>query len=330
MQAMICMEFGPPERLVLGELPTPAFGLDEVMVETQIAGVSFADTLMIRNQHQNKHVVPFAPGMEVAGTVGAVGSEVTSFRTGQRVMALVYDGGYAELVAAKAEDLFEIPDEVSFEQAAAMGSIHLTSHAALRWEARIEAGERLLVLGAGSGVGLAAVGIAKAMGAWVIAAASSADKLTAARAQGADEVIEYSAEGLKERALSMTRGAGVDVVFDPVGGELHEDALASLDAGGRYLVIGFAGGAIPRIPANRLLVKNRAALGFVLMHYRRRRNALLRRSWGELMDMLTAGTLRPTVYSVRPLSKAPAAMRDLIERTTIGKTVLDVHADAEI
>ena len=320
MRAVVCTQYGPPEALAMGELPLPIAGKEQVGVQVAAAGVAFADTLMIRNLHQNKHALPFAPGMEVAGTVAA---DAGPWRAGQRVMALVFDGGHATNAVARIDDVFALPDSVGFPLAAALGSIHLTAHAALRWKARVEPGDTVLVLGAGSGVGLAAVGIGKALGARVIAAASSEAKLAAARAQGADELVDYAAGLSRDRILALTGGAGVDIVVDPVGGAMHEAALASLAWDGRYLILGFAAGGIPQLAANRLLVKNRSALGFVLMFYRQRRPELLRQSWDELMAMLADGRLRPEIPVPLPLDHGPAAMRALMDRAVTGRIALD-------
>ena len=198
------------------------------------------------------------------------------------------------------------------------GPSTLTAYAALRWKARVEPSDTLLVLGAGSGVGLAAVGIGKALGARVIAAASSQAKLAAAQAQGADEMVDYAAGLHPDRILALTGGAGVDIVVDPVGGAVHEAALASLAWDGRYLILGFAAGGIPQVAANRLLVKNRSALGFVLMFYRQRRPELLRQSWDELMAMLADGRLRPATPVPLPLGHGPEALRALMDRSVTG------------
>lgn len=321
MRALVCRGFGPPEQLELGELPLPNVGDNDVLIQVFAAGVSFADTLMIRDLHQNKHQLPFAPGMEVAGTVYACGRDVVGLQVGQRVMGLVYDGGYAEFALARDDDVYQVPDLVGFELAAAMSSVYLTAHAALRWEACLRPGERVLVLGAGGGAGLAAVAVSRALGAKVIAAASNTEKLQLARAHGADEVIDYGRESLKERASGIS-GDGVDIVFDPVGGALHEIAIGCLKGGGRYLIIGFAAGKIQSIAANRLLVKNRSAIGFVLMHYRRERNALLRQSWRELLDLVSNGALCPMMPRIMPLEAGPHALRALIDRNVAGKIVL--------
>lgn len=321
MRAIVCSAFGPPEALALGELPEPTAGPGEVVIDVAAAGVCFADTLMIRDLHQNKHDLPFAPGMEVAGRIVALGEGVEGVAVGDRAMALVYDGGHAERAKALASETFPLPDAVDDVTAAAMCSVYLTAHCALAFDARLAKGENLLVLGAAGGVGLAAVQVGKAMGARVIAAARGQEKCAAAKAAGADAVIDYAAEDLRAQALAHSEG-GVDVVFDPVAGDYYEPSFRSLDWGGRYLTIGYAGGAIPKIPANLLLVKNRAALGFALMHYRRHRQDLLRQSAETLLDWAAKGEVAPLVAAELPLSGSAEALRAIMDRKAIGKYVL--------
>ena len=324
MRAVVCADYGDPETLRVGELPEPTVGPGEVLIDVAAAGVSFADTLMIRNLHQNKHELPFAPGMEVAGRIVAVGAGVTEFAIGDRAMALVYDGGYAVRAKALASECFPIKDDrVSDATAAAMCSVYLTAHCALAYEARLGPGDKLLVLGAAGGVGLAAVEVGKALGAHVIAAAGGPEKTAVAKEHGADAVIDYREADLRAEALRLSDG-GVDVVFDPVAGDYYEPAFRALDWGGRYLTIGYAGGAIPKIPANLLLVKNRSALGFALMHYRRRRQDLLRASAEALLAWAADGAIRPRIAAEAPFEEAGKAMRALMDRKAIGKYVLSV------
>ena len=323
MKAFVCSSYGEPETLTLGDLPEPVAGPGEVLIDVAAAGVAFADTLMIRDMHQNKHELPFAPGMEVAGRIRDIGDGVVGFAIGDRVMALVYDGGYAQTAKALATETFLMPDGVTDAAAAALCSVYLTAHCALAFEARLAKGECLLVLGAAGGVGLAAVEVGKALGATVIAAASSPEKTQAAKDHGADAVIDYSKEDLRARALALSDG-GVDVVFDPVAGEYYEPSFRALDWGGRYLTIGYAGGAIPKIPANLLLVKNRAALGFALMHYRRHRQDLLKKSGEILLDWTLNGAIRPHIAEELPLASAGLALRAVMDRKAVGKFVLSI------
>ena len=324
MRALVCQEFGPPEQLVPGQLPEPEPKAGEVLIDVEAAGVSFADTLMIRDLHQNKHALPFAAGMEVAGTIAKLGGGVSGLSAGDRVMALVYDGGHAERAVAPAAETFRIPDSMEAATAAALCAAYLTSHGALVWQARTEPGEKVLVLGAAGGVGLAAVEIAKALGAEVIAAASSAQKLAVAAAHGADHGINYAETDLRKAVLELTGGDGVNVAYDPVAGDLYEPAFRSLDWGGRYLTIGYAGGAIPKIPANQLLVKNRSALGFALFYYRKRRPDLLAKSATDLMRWFEEGKLRPEISARFPLAEGAAAMRAIMDRKAAGRLVIDI------
>jgi len=324
MRALVCNEFGPPEQLALGELPEPVPAKGEVLIAVGAAGASFADSLMIRNLHQNKHSLPFAPGMEVAGRVEAIGEGVDGFAIGDRVMALVYDGGYAEKAVAPAAETFRIPERLDDATAAAMCASYLTGHGALVWQAAVQPGETVLVLGAAGGVGLAAVEVAKALGASVIAAASSAEKLETARLHGADHGVNYSETDLRAAVLDLTGGDGANVVYDPVAGDLYEPAFRSLDWGGRYLTIGYAGGAIPKIAANQLLVKNRSALGFALFYYRKRRPDLLARSAADLMGWYEAGTIKPQVTERFPLRDAGQALRRIMDRQAVGRLVIDI------
>jgi NADPH:quinone reductase len=248
---------------------------------------------------------------------------VTRFEPGDRVMAILAHGGLAELAAAPEAETFAIPDGMSFEEAGAFPIAYISSHVALRWQARLEPGETLLVLGAAGGVGLTAVEIGKAMGARVIAAASTAEKLAVARERGADETVDYAAEKLTDRVMALTDGKGADVCFDPVGGDLFDSALSSLGWGGRILLIGFVAG-VPQIPANRLLVKHRAALGSSLRYFRWHAPDKLLRSVEELLQWYGMGRLRPLVTHRLPLEKSVEAIRLLTDRKAHGKVVVTV------
>ncbi len=324
MRAVVCRAFGPPEELEVGTLPAPEPGAGEVAIRVEAAGVSFADTLMIRDLHQNKHALPFAPGMEVAGRVAALGPDVEGLAPGERVMALVYDGGYAERAVAPAAETFPLPDALGVAEAAALGAAYLTAHAGLFWEARLQPGETLLVLGAGGGVGLAAVEVGRALGARVIAAASSEEKRALALARGAEVAIAAPGEPVRAAVMAATGGAGADAVFDPVGGELFEESFRALGWGGRHIVVGFAGGAIPAFPANHLLVKNRSALGLALFNYRKRRPDRLRASAEALFAWAAEGRLRPHISAELPLEDAPRALRAIMDRQAAGRLVLRI------
>lgn len=324
MKAMLCRAFGPPDGLTAGELPDPAPGPGQVLVRVQAAGVNFADTLMIEGRYQEKPPFPFAPGLEVAGRVEALGSGVERYSVGQRVLALVEAGGFAELAVAAESDVFALPEAMDFETAAGFPITYGTAHGALTWRAGLQPGETLAVHGAAGGAGLAAVEVGKALGARVIASAGGPDKLAVARAHGADEGIDYRQEDLRGRLKALTEGRGVDVVFDPVGGAVFDASLRSLAWGGRLVVIGFAGGEVPQAPANLLLVKNIGVLGFYWGSYRTRAPALLLEQFAELFAWYEAGKLKPLVSEVLPLAEAARALHLLKSRQATGKVVLSV------
>jgi NADPH2:quinone reductase len=297
-----------------------------VLIDVEATPVNFADTIMVRGQYQTKPDFPFSPGLETAGVVARCGAGVSGLRPGARVMAILAYGGMAEQAVARAEEVWPIPEGMGFEEASVFPLSYLSSHVALRWQGRLEAGETLLVLGAAGGVGLAAVEIGKAMGARVIAAASSEERLTAARSHGADETIDYRAAGLKAQVEALTGGRGVDLCFDPVGGSLFDAALSSLAWGGRILLVGFVGG-IPQIPANRLLVKHRAALGSSLRYFRVHAPDRLQRSMAELLAWYGEGRLKPLISARYPLEGAVEALESLTDRRAIGKVVVCVVGD---
>lgn len=324
MRAVLCHAWGPVEGLQLGDAPPPIPADGEVVIAVRAAGINYADAIMVAGHYQTKPPLPFSPGLEAAGIVAACGDGVTHFRPGARVMAILAHGGLAELAAAPEAETFAIPDRMSFEEAGAFPIAYISSHVALRWQARLEPGETLLVLGAAGGVGLTAVEIGKAMGARVIAAASTAEKLAVARERGADDVVNYATEKLTDRVMALTNGKGADVCFDPVGGDLFDSALSSLGWGGRILLIGFVAG-VPQIPANRLLVKHRAALGSSLRYFRWHAPDKLLRSVEELVQWYGKGKLRPLVTHRLPLEQSVEAIRLLTDRKAYGKVVVVVE-----
>jgi NADPH2:quinone reductase len=259
MKAILCVEHGPADRLILADRPDPVAAEGEVVVRVHTAGVNFPDTLIIENRYQFKPELPFVPGGECAGVVESVGPGVHHVRPGTRVMAFTTWGAFAEKVRVRANSLVPVPDGMDDAVAAAFTIAYATSYHALVDRAALRAGDSLLVLGASGGVGLAAVEIGKALGARVIAAASSEEKLAICREHGADHTIDYEREDLRERIKALTDGKGVDVVYDPVGGRFTELALRSLAWRGRLLVVGFAAGDIPKVPANLLLLKGSAS-----------------------------------------------------------------------
>lgn len=327
MRAVICRAWGGPETLSLEERPLPEPAADQVLIEVAAAGVNFADTLMIAGKYQEKPAFPFSPGLEIAGTIRALGANVSGLEVGQRVMALTDRGGYAEAALARAGDVYVIPKSLGPErfgcaEAAGFPITYGTAHAALRWHADLQPGEVLLVHGAAGGVGLAAVEIGKAIGATVIATAGGAEKLAVAEAHGADHLIDYRHEDIREKVKEITAGKGADVVFDPVGGDVFDASLRCIAWSGRLLVIGFAAGRVPQIPANILLVKNVAVMGVYWGSYRKHAPERLVEAFRELFGWVEAGLLRPHVSHKLALAEAAEAMALLLERRSTGKVVL--------
>src|SRR3989454_10942399 len=321
MRAVICRAWGDVEDLTVEDIAPPRPGPGEVLIAVKATAVNYADALMVAGRYQTRPPLPFSPGLETAGIVMQCGEGVTRFTPGDRVMAILAYGGFAEQALADEAETFPIPDAMPFDEAGAFPIAYISSHVAIRWQGRLAAGETLLVLGAAGGVGLTAVEIGKAMGARVIAGASTAEKLAVAQEHGADALINYTAESLTERVMSLTNGAGVDVCFDPVGGDLFDAALSSLGWGGRILLVGFVGG-VPQIPANRLLVKHRAALGSSLRYFRWHAPDKLRRSVEELLGWYGEGKLRPCITHRVPLERSVEAIRLLTDRKAHGKVVV--------
>ncbi|MBL6751109.1 MAG: NADPH:quinone oxidoreductase family protein [Nevskia sp.] len=324
MRALICRRWGAVDELAVGQAPVPEPAADQVLIRVKATAVNYADSIMVAGHYQTKPALPFSPGLETAGIVAACGAAVTGFKPGDRVMAILDHGGLAEFAVASAAETYLIPDGMSFAEAGAFTIAYISSHVAIRWQGRLTGQETLLVLGAAGGVGLTAVEIGKAMGARVIAAASSPEKLAVAVAHGADATVNYSTEPLAERVMALTGGKGADVCFDPVGGALFDGALSSLGWGGRILLIGFVAG-VPQIPANRLLVKHRAALGSSLRYFRWQQPEKLRASAQELLRWYGEGRLKPCITHRLPLDRSVEAMRLLTERRASGKVVVELE-----
>lgn len=321
MRAVVCSEWGGPDKLRVGELPLPEPKAGEVRLKVLAAGVNFPDALIIQKKYQVQPPLPFVPGTEVAGTIDAVGEGVSLAR-GTRVVAFVGTGGFAEYVCVNAAQTIPLPAGVSDEVAAGFTMTYATSHHALSDRAQLKAGETLLVLGAAGGVGLAAVELGKLAGARVIAAASTDEKLAACHAVGADALINYSTLDLRESVRTLTEGKGADVVYDPVGGGYTEPALRSLAWRGRLLVVGFANGEIPSIRTNLLLLKEASLVGVYWGEFAKREPKANARMIGELMSWLAQGRLKPRVSHVYPLHDTPRALDDLLHRRAIGKLVI--------
>jgi NADPH2:quinone reductase len=326
MRAVLCERWGGPETLSVRDIPVPAPGPGQVRVRVRAAGVNFPDLLIIQAKYQVKPALPFVPGAELAGEVDAVGPEVTGLRAGDRVAAFTNTGGFAEYALVEADACLRVPEGVDWDVAGGFTLAHGTTWHALRDRAELAPGETLLVLGAAGGVGLAAVDIGHAMGARVIAAASSPEKLAVCREHGADATIDYRAEPLRP-ALAAIAPDGPDVIYDPVGGAMLEQAFRSIGWGGRHLVIGFADGTIPALPANLPLLKGAALVGVFWGSYIRRQPAHWRASGGEMFDWLAAGRLRPRVSAVYGLDDVARAMDDIAGRRVIGKVVIRPQAD---
>jgi NADPH2:quinone reductase len=321
VRAVVCEEIGALERLRVVERESAPCGPTQVRVRVRAAGLNFADALVVLGRYQLTPPVPFVPGNELAGEVVEVGADVHAVAVGDRVLASVGLGAFADEAVVEAAQAIRVPDEVTWGQAATLGVVYGTALFALERRTHLEPGETLLVLGAGGGAGLAAIDVAKGCGATVIAAASSAEKLALAREAGADELIDYSVEPLKERARQLT-GGGVDVVYDPVGGELAEQALRALGDDGRFLVIGFASGTIPHLPANLVLLRNRRVIGVDWGAWAMGAPSENREVLESALAKTATGILHPVEPFSYPLDRTPAALADLLERRVTGKAVV--------
>src|SRR3954464_14650755 len=322
MKAVLCKQYGPPESLVVEELPSPKAGPGEVVVSVKAASVNFPDFLIIQNKYQFKPPLPFSPGSELAGVVKEVGAGVTGWRNGDRVIAFTTYGAFAEEVKTEAGRLLPLPESMDFVTGAAFLLTYGTSEHALQDRGDLKSGETLLVLGAAGGVGLAAIEIGKALGARVIACASSDDKLAVCRQHGADATIHYAAEDLRERIKALTAGRGVDVVYDPVGGPYSEPAFRSIAWRGRLLVVGFAAGDIPKLPLNLALLKGASIVGVFWGDFPRREPKAFADSVAHLGRWHAEGRLKPHVSETFPLAKAVDALKMMAARQVKGKVVL--------
>ena len=322
MKAMLCEKFGPPEDLVLKEVADLIPLAGQVRIATEACGVNFPDTLIIENKYQFKPDLPFAPGGEVTGIVDAVGDGVSQDLLGQPVMCMTLSGGFAEQTLCKAEDLIARPSSMPSTVAAGFTMTYGTSMHALKQRAQLQAGETLLVLGAGGGVGLAAIEIGKQMNATVIAAASSAEKLNAAKNAGADNLIDYSQQDLRSALKEIVGKKGVDVVYDPVGGDMFEAALRSTAWGGRVLVVGFASGDIPKVPVNLALLKGCSIVGVFWGAFRLNYTKEDNENFEQLFAWYEDGKLKPYASKIYALEAAAQALNDLKNRKAVGKIVL--------
>ena len=325
MRAARCNEYGPPESITVEDVPEPALRSGDVLVEVRAASVNYPDVLVVANQYQVSIPVPFTPGSEFAGVVLKVTDDVRGVQVGDRVFGAAFMGAFAERTAAPAAGLMPVPESVTFAEAASFGVVYTTAYHALRSVAAVQPDEWTVVLGAAGGVGLATVDIARHFGARVLAAASSDDKLALCRARGAEATVNYSTEDLKVRIKELTVG-GADVVIDPVGGDYAEAALRATRWGGRFVVVGFASGEIPRIPLNLVLLKGVVVKGFEMRTFAEHAPDDSRRDTAELAALFAAGQVRPYVSAVFPLDEAGAALRAVADRRALGKVVVEPAA----
>lgn len=322
MRAVRVHELTGPSALRVDEVPDLEPGAGQIVIDVRAAGVNFPDILITRGQYQFKPATPFSPGGEVAGVVRAVGSGVTSLKVGDRVASTMLYGGYAEQAVVPEQMAVKLPDAVSFEVGAATLLTYLTTYHALVDRAALRSGESLLVLGAAGGVGTSAVELGALLGARVIAAASSEDKLAFCREHGASEGIDYSKQDLKEQVKALTKGNGVNVIYDPVGGSLAEPALRGIAWEGRYLVIGFASGEIPKIPLNLVLLKGCQIVGVFWGSFAMRESAKNRAHADQLFAWVAEGRLRPAIDATLSFTQAAEALRRIEQRQVKGKVVL--------
>jgi len=322
MKAVLCKEWGPPESLVLEDIPAREPGPGQVRIKVRAASVNFPDVLIIQNKYQFKPERPFSPGSEAAGDVISVGAGVTHVKPGDRVLASTGHGSFAEEVIAVGEKVVALPAGLGYDVASAFMLTYGTSWHALTDRAALKAGETVLVLGAAGGVGISAIEIAKALGARVIAAASTEEKLAVCREHGADATINYETEDLREAIKRLTDGKGPDVIYDPVGGKYAEPAFRSIGWRGRYLVVGFANGQIPALPLNLMLLKGASVVGVFWGDYTRREPHANQEDVRRMMALLAEGKLRPHISATYRLDQVPQALLDMAARKVTGKVLI--------
>lgn len=322
MKALLCTRHGTPDDLTLADIPDPNPAPGEAVVRIHAAALNFFDTLIIANKYQTKPALPFSPAAEFAGVVESLGAGVTTLKVGDRVQGFCGYGAAREKIALSVERLVKLPDALDFDRAAGLTVTYGTTLYALKDRAKMKPGETLAVLGASGGVGLAAVELGKLMGARVIACASSADKIAFAKKHGADDGIDYASEDLKEALKRATQGKGADVIYDPVGGAYTEAALRSIAWEGRFLVIGFAAGDIPKLPLNLVLLKGCDVLGVFWGSWLTRDPAGHRANTEQLMQWCLEGKLSSHIHAVYPLSDAATALKAIAARQVMGKVIL--------
>lgn len=325
MKAVVCSEHGLPDKLALvDDWAEPELGENDVLIDVKAAGLNFPDVLIIQGKYQSQPDLPFVPGNECSGVVAAVGAAVTRFKPGDKVISAAGTGAFCQRIAANENAILPMPEGLSFEQAAGVSITYFTSYHALKQRANIQPGETMLVLGAAGGVGTTAIELGKLMGAKVIAAASSDEKLELCKQLGADEVINYSTTSLKDAVKELTGGKGVDVVYDPVGGDYAEPAIRSMAWNGRYLVIGFASGPIPKIPLNLTLLKGCSIVGVFWGRFIGEEPKVHLQNIAELWELFATGKLNPVVTDVFSLEQYEEAYSCMIERRARGKVIITV------
>ena len=322
MKAVLCKEFGLPESLVVEDIPSPKIKNTYVIVSVKACGVNFPDTLIIQGKYQYQPDFPFSPGAEIAGVVKEVGTDVSDIAVGDRVFAFIRSGGFSEEVLVQADKIFHMPENINFKTASALIMTYGTSYYALKNRAQLEPGETLLVLGAAGGVGLAAVELGKIMGARVIASASTDDRLMVCQKSGADKLINYTTQDFRTAISQITNGTGVDVVCDPVGGTITERALRCTSWKGRYMVMGFASGEIPKITLNLPLLKGNSIIGVFWSDFIQREKEAYVCVVQDLISWFLEGKINPIVSKSYPLEQANLALNDIMQRRVIGKIVL--------
>lgn len=321
MRAIMCRQYGPPDTLVVEDIAAPSPGKDEVVVSVRAVSISQANVLVIANNHPNKRELPFTPGGEIAGIVKQVGEGVTAFKPGDAVIGAARDGGCAEEIVASVNRLHRLPQGMDFKQIISAGS-YATSLHALRDVAKLKTGETVLILGAAGGVGLAAVDLAKQMGARVIACASSQDKLDLCKKYGADDLINYEGEDFRAAVKKAGGDKGLDVVIDPVGGKYADPAVRGMGWGGRYVIIGFAGGFVPDLPLNLPLLKGCSVMGMSLHRLHKHDPKAASALRADVIKLLADGKIKPHVWATYPLERTADAMNDLRLRKVLGKVIV--------
>ena len=324
MKAVMCNKWAPYDQLSIEDIAPPEIKPDEVIVDIKAVGLNFFDTLIVEKKYQIQPDLPFSPGGEIAGIVSQVGDHVMAFSPGDRVMAYVGFNGAREQLAIEAQKVTPIPDNINFEIAAGLTVTYGTSLHALRDRAKIRPGETLAVLGASGGVGQSAIEIGKVLGARVIACASSEEKLASCKQLGADELLNYTKADLKTELKRLTDGKGVDVVYDPVGGDMSEAALRAIAWNGRLLVIGFASGSIPKIPLNLALLKGCQIVGVYWGNHIKKEPQKHQTNLSTLVNLCAKGAILPRVYKIKPLNQAISALDEIADRKVVGKVILSV------